>query len=253
MSLFSQLRGYFTINLSDGLFKEGFVLSETRSFVNPKTALYCEPAVDVPSVSITQIEENVDEYEGQHNSDYFAYTFFLRNEGESTVDYVWTLNLTDESKSLSDAVWVMVFEDGEMRFYAEADHATGRAEKLPAEGNDSRGYIKLPLMSKAVEPDKQYELIAQRGSLNYYRVIPFPFEGKERVASGGRTQVAPMDIHQYTIVIWLEGDDPDADNDKIGGHLGLEMQFELVSDGSAAGGDDGNDKTSFWDSLKFWD
>ena len=246
MSLISQMRGYFTINLSDGLFKEGFVLSETSDFSNPKTTLYCEPAVDVPCVSISQFEEGMDDYEGQHNSDYFAYTFFLRNEGESTVDYAWTLELTDESKKLSDAVWVMVFEDGDMRFYAKANGSTGLEEMLPAAEDDSRGYINLPLMSKAAEPDDQYKLITQRNGLNYYRVIPFPFEDEDQVTSGGQTGVNPLDIHRYTVVIWLEGDDPDADNDKIGGHLGLDMQFRLLEEAEEEA------EPSTWEKLWDW-
>ena len=32
------------------------------------------------------------------------------------------------------------------------------------------------------------------------------------------------------MVIWLEGDDPDCTDELIGGHLGLEMDFQLVED-----------------------
>ncbi|MCR5664335.1 MAG: hypothetical protein K6G17_05570 [Oscillospiraceae bacterium] len=254
MSLFSQMRGYFTINLSNGMFKEGFVLSETADFANPSVALYCEPAVDVPCISIVQIEEDVnDAYEGQHNSDYFAYTFFLRNEGENTVDYVWSLGLTDESKKLSTACWVMVFEDGEMRFFAERNGETGKAERIPGEENPTRGYTRTPLISQALNPGDQYEVITQRGNLKYYRLIPYPFEGKDVVTTGGRSAVEPFDVHKYTVVIWVEGDDPDANDSKIGGHLGLDMQFELVGEGGAAGGDEGNRQSSIWDNLRFWD
>lgn len=230
MSQISQMRGYFTINLSDGLFKEGFVLSETEDFAFPKVSIYCEPATDVPCVSICQIEEDIDDHEGQHNGDYFAFSFFLRNEGESTVDYVWQLELTDEGKQLSESAWVMVFEDGEMRFFAKANRETGEAECLPAAGDDSRGYVNLPLTDQALYPDEQYELITQRGGLSYWRVIPYPFEGEDIVTTGLQTEVAPYDVHKYTVVIWAEGDDPDTDNSKIGGHLGLDMQFRLLDE-----------------------
>jgi hypothetical protein len=39
-----------------------------------------------------------------------------------------------------------------------------------------------------------------------------------------------MEVHKYTVVIWLEGDDPDCTNDCIGGHLGVDMQFQLVEE-----------------------
>ena len=37
-----------------------------------------------------------------------------------------------------------------------------------------------------------------------------------------------MDVHKYTVVIWLEGDDPDCTNDLIGAHIGLQMDFRLL-------------------------
>ena len=39
-----------------------------------------------------------------------------------------------------------------------------------------------------------------------------------------------MEVHKYTVVLWLEGDDPEATDDKIGGSLGAEMNFRLVSE-----------------------
>ena len=46
--------------------------------------------------------------------------------------------------------------------------------------------------------------------------------------SGMKTAVAPGDVHKFTIVIWLEGDDPDCTNELIGGHMGLEMYMHLI-------------------------
>jgi hypothetical protein len=56
--------------------------------------------------------------------------------------------------------------------------------------------------------------------------------------------------------MWLEGDDPACNDDAIGGHLGVEMNFTLdtsntdtSSDGNS--GDDDNSFGSKW--RKFWD
>lgn len=226
-SQITQLRGHFTINMSSGMFREGFVLSETADFSKPTTYLFCEPAVDVPCISVQDLPADLDTHEGQHNANYFAYTFFLRNEGESTVDYRWDIRLNSESQRLSDACWVMVFEDGKMAFYAKAG-ADGEAEALPAVGDNTRGYLQAPLREFAKNPDAQYQVITQSGSLTYYRLIPIPFASDTVVASGLQSQVAPMDVHRYTVVIWLEGDDPECTNDKIGGHVGMQMDIALV-------------------------
>ena len=229
LSWVTELRGHFTISLAEDLFREGFVLSETADFKQPTTYLFATPAEDVPCISINDIPLDVDSaYEGAHNAQYFAYTFFLRNEGHSTVDYTWSMELNSESKSLSDGVWVMIFEDGKMRFYAEPNDQ-GKTEALPAFEDNTRGYVNPKIMELCAQPEEQFELIRQRGELSYYRLIPETFLSLTHVAEGGRELVKPMDVHKYTIVIWLEGDDPDCDNSMIGGHVGMEFNIELTN------------------------
>lgn len=251
----TQMRGHFTINMSSGMFREGFVLSETAEFDNPTTHLFATPAEDVPCISISHIPQDIDEYDGQHNDTYFAYTFYVRNEGESTVGYDWQVNLNSESLGLSRACWIMVFEDGVMRFYAAPNTETGVEEALPAYDDDTRGYIEAPLIDQNARPSKQYDLITQRGSVSYYRVIPISFLSETEVAQGTQEGVAPGDVHKYTVVIWLEGDDPDCTDDLIGGHVGMEFYMQLVSEESDVEDGTSGWKSSwdaFWDNLKFW-
>lgn len=255
-SLVTQLQGHFTINMSDSMFREGFVLSETSDFANPVTHLFCEPAQDVPCVSISHLPSDIDTaYEGQHNETYFAYTYFLRNEGESTVDYTWTVSLNSESKDLSSACWVMIFEDGEMMFYAKPT-AGGGAETLPAYNDNSRGYIGMPLGQFARDADSQYQLIASRGSLEYYRLVPKSFLSDTVIAMGEVEEVAPQDVHKYTVVIWLEGDDPDCTDELIGGHLGMQMDIQVSGEVSETADSGQSSTRSFWNdlwsNLKFW-
>lgn len=248
LSIVTQMRGYFTINLSDGMFREGFTLSETADFANPSTHLFATPAEDVPCISIRQIPENIDQQDGSHNGVYFAYTFYARNEGDNTQDYVWSLNLNAEGKKLSVATWAMVFEDGKMRFYAKADE-NGQPEALPAKDDSTRGYPEMPLYDFAAEPERQYEVVGTKNDRNYYRLLPLPFESDSVVCSGTQEDVAPMEVHKYTVVLWLEGDDPDCTDALIGGHLGLDLGLRLVSEDPQ--------KQSIWEEiwseLKFWD
>jgi len=250
----TQLRGHFTINMSDGMFREGFILSETEDFRNPTTHLFCQPAVDVPCISISHIPDDIDNYEGQHNENYFAYTFFLRNEGESTVDYYWSMDLTAENKELSSATWVMIFQDGEMAFFAAPDE-NGEPQVLPARDDNARGFLDAPLSQFCKDPDSQYEVIAHRDGITWYRVIPISFVNDKCVFEGKREAVEPMEVHKYTVVIWLEGDDPDCNDELIGGHVGMEINMVLAgsetdtADGTGAQKSHWND---FWDNLKFW-
>lgn len=227
VSSVTEMRGHFTISLDEEAFREGFVLSETADFRNATTYLFATPAEDVPCISISDIPLDVDNHEGQHNADYFAYTFFLRNEGESTVGYDWELKLNSESKSLSDALWVMLFRDGEMLFYAEPDDYN-RVQALPDFDDNTRGYINPEIMGLCARPEEQFQLIAQRGELSYYRLVPINFLDRATVAQGVREGMVPGETHKYTVVIWLEGDDPDCGDHMIGGHAGMEFNIELI-------------------------
>ena len=247
-SAVTKLRGHFTINLSDGLFKEGFVLSETVGFENPTTELFASPAENVPCISIKTIPKNVDEIDGEHNGEYFAYTYYIRNDGENTVGYEWSLVLNSEGRDLSSATWLMLFEDGVMRFYAERNKETGQSEVLPPRSMTDKGYLNIPVFSLAPESD-QFELIKVSGGASYYRIVPYLFESDDVIARGMQSEIDPGDVHKYTVVLWLEGDDPDTDDTKIGGHLGVEMDFRLVLESVP----EENGWTRFWKSFKFWD
>ena len=242
MSLVSQMRGHFTINLTDELFDQGLAvgieLTEDKDKLkNPTNYLFSVPLEDAPCTSITCIPADIHEFEGIHNTeDYFAYTFYIRNEGDMTVGYDYQLEISSESKNLSSAAWVMMIRDGEMTFYAEAN-ADGTPEILPEVGARSpeTGKLlgfrehKLPLMAMARYPDEQFQIIEEsKNSVPAYRLVPIPFESEYVVASGREENVEPGEYHKYTIVLWLEGDDPDCTNELIGGHLGLEMNFTLV-------------------------
>ena len=251
-SLVTRARGFFTINLSDGMFREGFSLSETVGFENPSMQLFASPAQNVPCISINQIPTDIDETDGQYNAA-FAYTFYLRNEGENTVGYDWSLTINSESQELTEGMWVMLFEDGQMRFYAKANRETGLEEALPAYGDDSRGYLILPIR-EAYPASDQFRLVKQVNGLNYYRVIPDKFLSDKLITSGGQRGVEPMEAHKYTVVLWIEGDDPDATNDLIGGHAGVEMNYRLVEEEQESDRRSGWSARwkELWDGLRFW-
>lgn len=227
MSVVTELRGHFTISLGDDLFKEGFTLSETVGFENPTSHLFATPAEGVPCISVLDIPSDIDSIDGPHNDKYFAYTFYVRNEGESTQSLDWKLRINSESLNLSDAAWAMIFMDGKMTMYAKAN-ADGTPQTLPATDDNSRGYTVAPLYDRAALPDEQYEVIRRVGELSYWRLRPKSFVSSSVVDAGRISDIKPMEVHKITVVLWLEGDDPQCTNDLIGGHLGMDFYMELA-------------------------
>lgn len=225
-SAITDLRGHFTISMSNKLFRQGFSISETPDFENPTSHLFATPAEEVPCISITNIPETVDRIDGAHHDTYFAYTFYVKNEGDDIQNMSWQLRINSENKQVSDAAWVMLFVDGNMTIYAKADES-GTPQMLPAQGDNTRGYINLPFYDAAADPENQFEVIKQTGAVTYWRIKPKPFSSDSLVNNGLVQEFHPEEMHKFTIVIWLEGDDPDCTDELIGGHIGMDFYMQL--------------------------
>ena len=52
--------------------------------------------------------------------------------------------------------------------------------------------------------------------------------GKIFIDSGYDVKVG--EVHKYTVVVWIEGDDPDCTNDLIGERIGFEMHMQMVDE-----------------------
>ena len=240
-------RDRFTISVDE--YAHGFELTETiLDITKPNdakwvTALTCEPAVGIPCVSIQDIPENVTTIDGEHHDTYFAYTFYCRykntSNNQALADYQWKLNLNEETKDLSTATWIMVFHDdniyddaeGKMEFFAERG-TDGLTEAIPAVGteNEVGAYTGAPLMELCADPESQYELIKEGSYYDYYRVIPKDFVSDSVAAEGDYYGIADKEIHKFTVVIWLEGDDPECTDEMIGAHIGMNFKIQLVDD-----------------------
>lgn len=227
-SVVTEWRGHFTINLTDDMFEEGFELSDTADFENPTSRLYGIPVEDAPCISITDLPADINEIDGSHNGrNYFAHTFYIAKRGEGTVDYRFSLSINSESLNASKAIWVMLFKDDQPIIFARENAETGEAECLPSKDNNRVGYSEIPFMDNGLSED-QYEIIDQTTKGTYYRLIPRSFVSKKTVTSMTVTDMEQDETHKYTVVIWLEGDDPDCTNDLIGSHIGMQMDFELI-------------------------
>ena len=233
ISLTTEMRGHFTINLSGRLLEQGFELSDTVDFKNPTSRIYGTPVEDAPCISITDIPADVDSIDGSHNGrNYFAHTFYLAKRGKGTVDYKFTLSINSESLKCSTAAWVLLYCDGKPTLYAKANTETGKAEFLPAEGATSNAghllaYDKDKLLFLEDLLGDQYEEVKGERETGY-RLKPYAFQSETVITSQIVKDVKQGDVHKYTVVIWLEGDDPDCTNDLIGAHIGMQMDFELI-------------------------
>lgn len=229
MSYITQLRGHFSVNLKESSFQDGLALSIYPDFEEGTSTLY-SGIIDLEScISISSIPDDVDQKNGTNNGlGYFAYSFYVKNVGKHDISYEYTLDIISEYKNASTAIWVMLFEDNLMTFYAKANE-DGSQACIPVAEETGRGYPKRPMYEFSKYPDLQYsEVQSYHNTIKYYRINPFAFESDNVVLSGKQDMVQVGDVHRYTLVIWLEGDDPDCIDELIGGHFGVEMNFTAV-------------------------
>ncbi len=223
VSVITEEKGAFTINFTGDMLKAGFVLSETADFKHETSRLFADSLDAVNNITMTDIDPTVHEQEGSHNGKhYFAYTFFIKNRGKEASTYAWQFRMTSEIKDVSDAVWIMLFEDGKQVVYTRPT-AEGQPEEV-------FGFEEpLPFTDLAYSKDQYYGRV--EGGQMLYGIRTTPYATEDVVAQGLIKDVQPDEVHRYTVVLWVEGYDPECVDSRFGGYAKYEMQFDYVDDG----------------------
>ncbi len=192
--------GDLVVTMDSDMETKGIVLSETENFAETAITLSGESAEEVYHFTYNWFEsrnllENLDNTDGSHNGDdYFAYTFYMQNNGSETFDYTATLDITGVAKSCDEAARIMVYKNGEPTIYAKPKLGTDEPERIAGEDTD-------------------------------YATV---FYDNDTVFTETYEDFAPGDTDKYTVVIWFEGEDSECINDIMGGHMRLSMMFEAA-------------------------
>jgi len=109
----------------------------------------------------------------------------IENQGEETINYWYSITIDDIIKNVDDAVRIMIFVNDDQVVYAKKSAITGEPE-----------------------PD----------------TTPFR-DDDETIILEKREGMNPKDIDKITIVIWLEGDDPECVNAILGGEMKMHMDI----------------------------
>jgi len=232
----SEEKGRFTVNLTAEMLRQGFELSESEDFNKTKTRLFAREITNSNAVSVYEMNRGLAEADGSHNGPgYMAYTFYIKNNGDLTVDYGYTVNILSETLNTGSAAWVMFFEDDKQIIYARATE-DGTPENL-------FGYPDPPFYDLAYNAKTQYyedwndpedERLGKA-----WGIITTPFIDQYTALQGYVSEFGPGEVKKYTMVVWVEGDDPDCNNDLLGGHVGFNVSFDRL----------GEEKTSYFKGL----
>ena len=190
--------GDLVISVDKGLRDYGFVMSESADFEKSEFQLSAASAEKVTNITHDWLPKNLDKIDGSHNGDnYLAYTFYLKNGGNKTVDYKGTMDITGVASGMDEAVRIEIYKNGNSLIYAKG---------------------KLNNRNEA-EPDT------------------VKFVDDDTVMTTVSKDFAPGSTDKYTIVIYLEGNDSECVNDIMGGYMRSQVIFQVADEGDTSSAD----------------
>ena len=192
--------GNFLITIEEASIKN-LSLADNAEFNNPTSLLSAEGLREMTNATYSQIPFDIDAYDGLHNDNidyrYTAYTFYARNVSEIAFGYSMKIEITKVYKQTDSAIRVMVIRNGVREIYA----------KWQEEGDE----IGLP------------ERNLNNDNISLYQVTNFVSATTVCNRDVDRFEKGATD--KYTVVIWLEGWDPECIDDIKGGTVKMEMKF----------------------------
>lgn len=179
--------GKFTITLDKRLSREsGIVIYEDLLVKESKMKLSARDLEFMDNISIDWIPKNIDnENAGSHN-------------GENYIAY--TFYIENKGKDIINYWYSIVIDD----VIKNVDEA---ARVMVYLNGDKKVYAKKNAYTN--EPEKD----------------TIPFYSKKQAVLEERKDFKPNDVDKYTIVIWLEGDDPDCIDNILGGEIKMHMEI----------------------------
>ncbi len=144
---------------------------------------------EVTNITKAWLPQNLDtEKDGQHNGEnYLAYTFYLKNTGDADLDYETVMNVTGTSKSADEAIRVMIYKNGQEQTYAKGQYK----DREQAETDATKWEDDTVIMH----------------------------EDSSALAAGA--------VDKFTVVIWVEGNDPECLDPIRGGFVRANMIFNV--------------------------
>lgn len=181
--------GKFTVILdSNKTLESGLAIFDSLNNSHGKRKLEATPIKFMDNISYKWIPANVnDEADGSHNGqNYIAYSFYVENQGNEVLNYHYEVVVDDVIKNVDNAIRIRIYRNGEETTYAKRNFLDNQPER-------------------DTQPFK--EIKNAEGTIILERVTGFK----------------PDDLDRYTILVWLEGDDPDCTDALLGGELKMHM------------------------------
>ena len=225
ISFLGRTVGTFSVKLTNSDVK--LSLSEKISFKDATSYLHFDSVPSLRETTFTNLpsadyldnedtpvmndETAIKNEKGEIESIYFIkYTFYIRNVGNSIARYNLSINITDSQKSndgtnryVDDTLRIMVYENDpavagshDFKVFAkESDQYNYDKDN----NRTMREFVSIIPSDHKEDPDNGY-------------ILADSFISSSVAARYEVGNFAKNDVKRYTLVVWLEGEDPDTDN-----------------------------------------
>lgn len=182
--------GKFTVTLdSNKTLQSGIAIYDDINHAIGQRKLEAESIRFMDNISFKWLPDDLDSDEkyGAHNGDnYIAYTFFVENQNTQVLNYWYEVVVDDVIKNVDEAIRIRIYHNGEAKTYAKLSSLDNTPEE---------------------------------------NTIPFKqiTDAEESIILEEVKDFQPGQRDRITVVVWLEGDDPDCIDPLIGGELKMHM------------------------------
>jgi hypothetical protein len=194
ITFYGQNAGNFVMSVDRAAIVRGIVISEDPEFLTKGSRLMSEPIQDAREVTYAWLKlDEIVETNGNFvdiDHDYVSYTFYVKNEGFETVDLRYYIRITEVYNNLDKAIRVLVIDNSVESMYMRPD--TTNENTYPEYMPRAEHFLTQATVTRKLIPNFK-----------------------------------PGEIRKFSVVIWLEGNDPDTNDEILGGMIKMQMNFTI--------------------------
>lgn len=225
--------GDLVITVDSGAAKKGISISENADGSDGTYKLSAKMASEVTNITYDWLPATLDlEADGSHNGrNYLAYTFYLTNNGKETLTYNSMLQSVKAAKDADEACRIMVYKNGEPEVFAKENRGLTSSDGSP-ESFEQIFKKEIPETYSAPTPEEIKAAAEQpqnKELVNHTdeEIVIQPFVDSKTVFNTEIEDLEPGKTDKYTIVMWIEGEDPECLDIIRGGYVKLMWFFNV--------------------------
>lgn len=169
-------------------------LSETKDFAKPTSNLDARSSQKITNIDGNNLPKDLGSIDGLANgTNYMCYTFYVKNTGTQVVDFEYSVNIVNMTMDIEQAIRLRFMESW------------------------NGGDVGTVTYARASSKDGS----AEPGTEKFYTSTIITYRTK--------SEFKPNDYGKFTVVLWLEGNDPECLDNIIGGEFKIDMKFSVTS------------------------